>query len=359
MSTQDTIARAWPEHADCRAKFRQHAESDPVAGILCACGTLLGFPVEEPPEEEEEEREPTPLELSAPKSDTGKAAWEKAAAAVRSARERSTPRQDDYAAPKTGAYGTYARPVEDIPLPDEPIDAEEIEDPAELDEAQALAVNLGPSPLRYCGETVADGADYESGRECGEPVVAGTQHCASHPDYVPIEDFVEEVIADLAEPKPPEMTLWTPRDPAPKPGSGTPIMPAAESDDPVSSALRPIDPTMPYTPFDVELQMVELLRRMDNGERFLRVAISRLQAAEHAYILKHAWAINRSQARAQDQRDAEAVLACADERYEMSEAKALVSALKGTMHNIRAQLDGFRSVGRSVSEALRAPGYGR
>jgi hypothetical protein len=142
------------------------------------------------------------------------------------------------------------------------------------------------------------------------------------------------------------------------PGSGTPIMPtSADSMDPVGSYLPPIDPTQVYTPQDIEIAIVEILRRLGNGEAFLREQISRLHQADYAYTMRYNLKIATSKARAADQRKAEAILACKNEIYEQTEADMLVRALRDTMHNLRSQLAGFQTVARSVGVSMNAPSY--
>jgi hypothetical protein len=142
------------------------------------------------------------------------------------------------------------------------------------------------------------------------------------------------------------------------PGSGTPIMPTSpDSMDPVGSYYPPIDPTQVYTPQDIELAIVEILRRLGNGEAFLREQIARLHQADYAYTMRYNLKIATSKARAADQRKAEAILACKNEIYEQTEADMLVRALRDTMHNLRSQLAGFQTVARSVGVSMGAPNF--
>jgi hypothetical protein len=142
------------------------------------------------------------------------------------------------------------------------------------------------------------------------------------------------------------------------PGSGTPIMPTSpDSMDPVGSYYPPIDPTQVYTPQDIEIAIVEILRRLGNGEAFLREQIARLHQADYAYTMRYNLKIATSKARAADQRKAEAILACKNEIYEQTEADMLVRALRDTMHNLRSQLAGFQTVARSVGVSMGAPNF--
>jgi hypothetical protein len=174
-----------------------------------------------------------------------------------------------------------------------------------------------------------------------------------HPDgtvdaAIPTTD-APAVVAEVAEPE--QETGLTP-------GSGTPIMPTSpDSMDPVGSYYPPIDPTQVYTPQDIEIAIVEILRRLGNGEAFLREQIARLHQADYAYTMRYNLKIATSKARAADQRKAEAILACKNEIYEQTEADMLVRALRDTMHNLRSQLAGFQTVARSVGVSMGAPNF--
>jgi hypothetical protein len=137
------------------------------------------------------------------------------------------------------------------------------------------------------------------------------------------------------------------------PYAGTPIFPTdAQELDPLIGRLAPLDPTLPYTPADVELKIVEILRQLENSEVYLRQQVAREHQATHNYSLRHALAIRDSTARAQDQRNAEATLATERELKEMNEAKALTKCLRDSQHNLRSQLSGFQSVARSLGVSL-------
>jgi hypothetical protein len=137
------------------------------------------------------------------------------------------------------------------------------------------------------------------------------------------------------------------------PFAGTPLMPSdPDSMDPLNRALPPLDPTLPYTPADVELKILEVLQQGERGERFLREQLARLHQAQHNLDLRYNLAIAKSDARAADQRKAEAWIATERERFEATQAEMLVRALRDNLHNLRAQLSGFQSVARSLGVSL-------
>lgn len=135
------------------------------------------------------------------------------------------------------------------------------------------------------------------------------------------------------------------------PYAGVPIMPTQELD-PLNGRLAPLDPTLPYTPADVELKIVEILRQLENSELFLRQQLARLHQATHNLDFRYNLALAKSDQRAADQRKAEAWLATEKERHEATAAEMLVRALRDSQHNLRAQLSGFQSVARSLAVSM-------
>jgi hypothetical protein len=377
--TSDRIAELWPEHAE-HNDARNLPSFDRDAGYLCGCGVHLGWPVQdEPPEADEFEPDEVNTTFQRPASAAGAAAWDKAAAQVQKARQ--------------GAYGTWGA-TEFAPLPEEPEDAEVVEEPdaSWFPAEQAAAVE---SDIAESIGVLREHADGPVADEAQTYSVAGADDPATHvtPDGMvyaeettdtPYGKFdaepdtflgglPEEHDAVFGKPDSPAVIEGREYDAAqvalneedeaqrraPEPGSGTPILPA-EGDlaDPVSSALpAPLDPTEVYTPHDVELAIVDILGRLERGEFFLRQQISRLHLADYNLLMRKAASLAKSDRRAADQREAEANLACAKEIYEQSEAAMLVRALRDTMHTLRSRLSGYQSVGRSVGASVNAPSY--
>jgi hypothetical protein len=211
-------------------------------------------------------------------------------------------------------------------------------------------------------DTFLGGLPEEHDAVFGKPESTVDQESAGQPERQAVkevdpEDASGSSTADVYDDG--EVQQFVPLSAAPEPGTGTPILPV-EGDlvDPVSSALpAPLDPTEVYTPHDVELAIVDILGRLERGEYFLRVQISRLHLADYALLMRKASSLAKSDRRAADQREAEANLACAKEIYEQSEAAMLVRALRDTMHTLRSRLSGYQSVGRSVGASVNAPSF--
>lgn len=462
-NANEMVEQYWPDHAPHAEKYGPHSV-DAQAGVLCGCGELLGWPIEDEPEGYDEP-EPGPYALPRPESARGREAYDKAAAAVAAARAKATGRTDDYAAEpevKQGAFGSYPEASghrlrwNTAAVPEEPLDAEVVDDMAATGPAffSPVAASKGESgwiagppggsglaeverevfaekatadrgPIEFKSPVpAADGpmADEAQTYEVGDTITVGgiefTKQ-AEHPsaftppepstiteqeaaeimaspegqawaneggtepqewsfgdpetdpdgpkpsdDYAPDEKQAAEIMAGIEDGQSTEVRpaagsdVSTVEETGLTPGSGTPIMPtSADSMDPVGTFLPPIDPTQVYTPQDIEIAIVEILRRLSNGEAFLREQISRLHQADYAYTMRYNLKIATSKARAADQRKAEAILACKNEIYEQTEADMLVRALRDTMHNLRSQLAGFQTVARSVGVSMGAPSY--
>jgi hypothetical protein len=417
VSAIEKIAELFPAHAE-HNDARHLPSFDRNAGYLCGCGEHLGWPVQdEPPEAEEFEPDEVNTTFQRPSSAAGAAAWDKAAAQVQKARQGAYGTWGATGQNQPEGWGRYAEPEEAIFVESEPKLEDTVPEPPDdddppepgdtfleqlarehangpvADEAQTYSVGgAGDGEVEYDSppmttdpsvEFLADQRAQEAASLADDPVYDPTQD----PEWIRVQaqsdaDFIgeqealndataidyeqtpEEAATDLAnaDPLPVELgkqpTLF-PESTAPEPGTGRGIMPPeGDMDDPVASALPgPLDATEVYTPQDVEMAIVDILARLDRGERFLREQLARLHKADHALTMRNALAIARSDQRAADQRKAEATILCAAELYEQSEASMLVRALRDTMHNLRSQLMGFQTVSKSVGSSLSAPSF--
>jgi hypothetical protein len=446
-SAQVTIAEFWPDHAGHKDVGKHpHIGDD---GIVCACGELLGWPIEDEPDDDG--YEPTPIQLTdqrGPKSEAGQAVWQKAAETVAAARGRKgafgaypeiipeAPQEVPDVVESTvepevieGNYGpveivrdefptqaevdavirpeTLARFQELVQAARKPVEGDDFVVTADetCDEAQAVHPASGDEPAAvlddgatwdpnahayryepepepaagtevvpsettskpfgrfddepkagYCTALVIDEDD--AATSCEDLAMPDSGWCAMHNHYGirevtarQEESYVEEFGGgrDVAQ-LPPVREVATPEI-----GSGTPIMPEPGSNDPIISDLPALDSTQIYTPLDVEMQMVNLNKRLENGEFFLRQQLARNHAAEHAHSIKYAKAIKLSTARSADQRKADATISCERESWEMTESATLVRCTRDLLHTIRAQLSGFQSISRSMQTTFTSP----
>jgi hypothetical protein len=148
-----------------------------------------------------------------------------------------------------------------------------------------------------------------------------------------------------------------PRD---RPGS---VDPTRREGDARSGGLRHItyDPAAPggprpYTPDEVEREIVDTLDRIERGAGFLTTQEEKRGAAKMAYELAFARARFNSDGRSAEQRNDEAMLACQElyERWQLLELTCR-TAREG-MHNLRSKLSGLQTVSRSISSALGGGG---
>lgn len=112
--------------------------------------------------------------------------------------------------------------------------------------------------------------------------------------------------------------------------------------------------TRPYTPDQVEQEIVLLLDRLERGQGWLTTKEEERAAASLAYDLAFARALINSTARSKEVREAEAMLACRDqyERWKLLDLTCKTTA-EG-MHNLRSMLVGFMSVAKSIGAELGA-----
>lgn len=372
LTAQQTIAELWPDHV-MHKTVGQAPRWDETEGVVCACGVVLGWPVEEPPEDAEDDWTP-------PRETLSQQLKREAKEQVDAAREKETPRGNDYTSrPVTGAFGTYGgKPHEDVALPIaiEDGDGEDVGyAPMPAERVDADGKSWGP-PDQGDREATPSTVDPADGYDYGSAPKVDSDEAQADPWAVPGQNVGEDLppwdevvpsgsgwndgerseAAEIADGSQVESGI------APTsveigtdvvPYAGVPIMPSEGQElDPLVGRLAPLDPTQPYTPQDVELKIVSILRQVENSEEFLRQQLARLHQATHNHTMRYNLAIARSTAKAQDQRKAEAVIACEAQLKEMTEAEMLVRALRDAQHNLRSQLSGFQSVSRSLGVSL-------
>jgi len=407
-SAQTTIERVWPAHAGHNSGTR-HARWSTADGIVCACGDHLGWP---DPEHSETYSQYT-KRMAKAQVDAASAPGRVQGAFGTYSRPAPEPEDGELAAALPGGDnapepGDYAAPEvqepprhDDDPGPAEPEDAEvdwgeppadepepevlEISDAAWEDSAVRQAVRA--TGVRSMTEVELPGGDEAQAEPWGAAPVAeepppwhGVDDAPEQHGWAPGErtDAVEiadgsqaeyavgdqVTVAGMTFTKHSESPFpehnREPEKPSNEgigsevvPYSGTPIVPTAEQElDPLTGRLAPLDPTLPYTPADVEIKIVEIMRQMENSEVFLRQQLARLHQAQHNLDFRYNLAIAKSDARSADQRKAEAWIATERERFEATQADMLVRALRDSQHNLRAQLSGFQSVARSLAVSM-------
>lgn len=141
--------------------------------------------------------------------------------------------------------------------------------------------------------------------------------------------------------------------------SGAPIGANTTAKDPVQATLATIDPTMAYTPVDLEMRILDVLARLEQGALFERQAIDNAALAEMDWKRAYWIAREASEAGAADRREADAMLKTLELHQAHLAASMVAKAVKATMHNLRAVLSGYQSVARSVGLDYQAGGSNR
>jgi hypothetical protein len=110
----------------------------------------------------------------------------------------------------------------------------------------------------------------------------------------------------------------------------------------------------PYTPEQVELEIVGILSRIERGAGFQTTKVEECAAAKLDYDLAYARALINSTARSKELREAQAMLACREQYERWKLLELTVKTTSEGMHNLRSMLSGFQSVARSIGVALGA-----
>lgn len=387
MSTDellDLIVKNWPDHQSCLKSA--DAFTDPDHGVVCGgCGAILGHPQEDPPAElehlaefagggnpEPPEQPPDTLERVIRRLDAENAQdpdaeeWPERCGALLSEQIWcNLPAQEEFydfcssdhavltahqiltGSPTAGQMAAAQRmlqnqgkrppPVMDVHLPDY-IDPDMAEDLASQSAPFAVPV-LPTSP---------DQIEYH---KVGDTVTVGGIPFTKHSDM----PFPEDVFGtgptplsgagDEAQSQPPQ-AYQPPQGHQPMPERPADVVPA---EDPLNSRVVVIDPSQPYTPADVEAQLVEVLSKLERGMHFQRYWEERAYAAEVAFTIANARAVTAHRSSgAADVRKAMALLDCQREYEELALCEAMVRAVRETMHSLRSLQHGYQTTSNSV-----------
>ena len=150
-----------------------------------------------------------------------------------------------------------------------------------------------------------------------------------------------------------DMYAVSPRGTLPAPVTGSGVIPQ----DPLSARVVTIDPTKPYGPQDVELQLLEVENKLERGMHAQRYWEERSAAAEME------WEIIYNKARAKvigfggSEKDRHA-LCLQDPDVELAYrerhlAAAMVRMMRESMHNLRSLQSGYQTLSRSVENTYR------
>lgn len=108
----------------------------------------------------------------------------------------------------------------------------------------------------------------------------------------------------------------------------------------------------PYTPDQIEREIVDTLDRIERGAGWLTTQEEKRGAAKLQYELAFARARFASNGRSSEQRNDEAMLECRELYSEWQLLELTCRTAREGMHNLRSKLSGLQSVARSIGVAL-------
>jgi hypothetical protein len=114
--------------------------------------------------------------------------------------------------------------------------------------------------------------------------------------------------------------------------------------------------TRPYTPDEVERELVVVLDRIERGAGYLTTQEEKRGVAKLAYEIAFAKARYNSDGRSAEQRNDDALLQCLDLYEEWQQLELVCRTAREGMHNLRSILSGLQSVARSIGVALGGGG---
>lgn len=381
---REIITRMWPEHAkhlSPAGNTMGGGKIDPDEGVVCNCGQVLGFPtvqdeadyvMAEPEQpdtsgaqtgEPDDEPDGTPVTYGEALTALDSPHDEVVAAAKARLVELETAQLT-----KQGVeLGNYQDPdmLEDLEASGTP----EPDWTPQLTEREHAADPDGDMPEGWQDAAAAGWAENPIGQAYAMGHAAGERAVDPEQPHLISEHRGEEATADEAGWNDLVSHEAQAGEPNEIPPDGPPkgVMPwrdqgVVPAEDPIAARVVVIDPTQPYGPRDVEQQLLDIAGRIERGVHYQRYWEEREFAAEAVYTNKSARARWDSRGSgAKDVRDAAVQMACEEEWQELLLCRAMVKAVKETMHNLRSLQSGYQSVARSVNESTRNPAgsYGR
>lgn len=317
MSVATEVSNHWPDHVEC-ADYGPALYVD-GEGIVCGCGAVLGYPEVEYPE----------ISGAGVPYPDNRAGYRPG--------DQDPDMLDDLQAQTEQANGRAAE--FDGPVGDG------AQGPVGVNDAGGVGQEYGPFSEAQDYDTppwdTSDESDgtVEAPRTPGSDVPDGMTEQAHLAAQAEGDRHARET--SLAPPVSRSL---------PEPDSAT------TAEDPINARVAAIDPTVIYTPVDVERVLVDIERRLETGQLYQRVWERRLYEVSIAHELAWAQAIRASNASAADMRKADATIACIDSLAAKLEADIMTRAVRETMHNLRSMLSGFQSIARSVGASMTASG---
>ncbi len=108
----------------------------------------------------------------------------------------------------------------------------------------------------------------------------------------------------------------------------------------------------PYTPDEIELEIMDVLSRIERGSIFLTQKERERGEAKLTYEINYARTLAHATGKSEKVREAQALVACEQmyDRWQTAELACRVS--REALHNLRAKLSGLQSVASSIRASL-------
>lgn len=119
---------------------------------------------------------------------------------------------------------------------------------------------------------------------------------------------------------------------------------------------QPGDTGRPYTPDEVEREMVVVMDRIERGAGYLTTQEEKRAAAKLQYEIAFARARYNSDGRSAEQRNDDALLQCLELYEEWQQLELVCRTAKEGLHNLRSMLVGLMAVAKSIGAALGGGG---
>lgn len=124
----------------------------------------------------------------------------------------------------------------------------------------------------------------------------------------------------------------------------------------VTPTLELVDPSAILTPDDLSAHILDVVNRLERGALFAMQCIAAEFETRRNFKMAMARHVAASKAASADRRDAEAMVACAEQFEAMTNAEMLARVARESLHNLRSILSGYQTTGRAVMAVYGAGG---
>jgi hypothetical protein len=189
------------------------------------------------------------------------------------------------------------------------------------------------------------------GEDPGPDVLAPEEPrgCPHPPSQRRLEDGEQLCLACQSIVEPWERQAIIPKD---RPGSDPTMRQETASGLRHITVPRDGDTGRPYTPDEVERELVVIIDRIERGAGWLTTQEEKRAAAKLGYELAFARARYNSDGRSSEQRNDDALLQCRDLYEEWQQLELVCRTAREGLHSLRSMQSGLQTVARSIGTAL-------